>query len=140
MANSLTFDTGAVTYDINNSGRSITFNPTDAAYAEKLRNLVDRLSEIEKQHESADEDVLTRLRTTDQDMRAEVDAFFGSDFCRDVFGDSRLLALSGGLTLIEQLLYAIIDQMDTSIRDAEGLRKQKLEKYTKKYSRYTTKK
>jgi len=140
MANSITFETGLVTFDINNTGRTVTFNPTDAGYAEKLRDLVDKLAAIEKQHESADEDVLTRLRTTDQDMRAEVDDFFGAGFCADVFGDARLLALSGGLTLIEQLLYAIVDQMDSSIREAEGLRKQKLEKYTKKYSRYTTKK
>lgn len=140
----MTVDSGLVEVDINGA-RKIKFNPSDSGFAEDLYGLASKLDKIEKEkdteYEAAD-DLAARFdisRTKDKEMRAAVDDFFGEGFCADVFPGVRLVAIADGLTVIENLLYGLLDKMDEDITANIAKRDARIKKYTDKYSKYTKK-
>lgn len=127
-----------------NTGRFVIFNPSDVGFAEDLYGLVSKISKIHeqkvKEHEAAKDeaDYFDISRAEDKEMRSAVDALFGDGFCADVF-KTRLFAMAGGLTVIENFLFAIIDKMDASITDNIANRDGRIGKYTEKYRKYAKK-
>lgn len=129
-------ETGLQEVDINGK-RTVMINPTDEGYLQDLYGLLSKLEEIAKHTEPGEHTNLAERfeasRERDKMMREAVDGMFGEGFCQDVFGSTRLFALSGGLTLIEQLLYGVIDYMDEDIRKQQAARSEKIRYYTEKY-------
>lgn len=126
------------------TGRFVDFNPADQGFAEELYGLVSKLSAIHdnkaKEYEAAP-DPASRFdisRVEDAQMRAAVDALFGEGFSRDVF-KTRLFALADGMTVVENFLFALLDEMDESITANMAKRDERIRKYTDKYSKYTRK-
>lgn len=137
----LTFDTGVVEMSIN-GGRVIRFNPADIGFLETLYGLIGKIEAIDaetakKKGKSDDPAKLFDYsRAADKRMREAVDAVFGDDFCADVFQELRLIAMANGLSVIENFIFAIIDEMDESVRDNLAKREGCIAKYTEKYAKY----
>lgn len=123
------------------TGRTVDFNPADQGFAESLYGLVSKLGKIheeKKKEYEAENDPATRFdinRAEDAEMRKAVDSLFGDGFCKDVF-KVRLFALSDGMTVIENFLMAILDEMDESVTENLAKRDDRIKKYTEKYSKY----
>ena len=64
-----------------------------------------------------------------------MDALLGEGFCSDIFGSARLYSLAGGLTLIELLLYGILDYMDEDLKKQQAARSERIAFYTNKYKK-----
>lgn len=132
------FSTGVVEMSVNGK-RTIKFNPSDVGFIETLYSLMAKVEEIEtesqKKREKTDDPakVFDYFRASDKRMREAVDAVFGENFCDDVFDGVRLVALADGLTVMENFVFAVIDQMDESVRANMEARNAKIEKYTAKY-------
>ena len=62
-----------------------------------------------------------------------MDSVFGDGFCAEVFHGMQLTAMAGGLTVLENFVFAVIDKMDESIRDNMAKREGRIAKYTAKY-------
>lgn len=134
----INFSTGVVEMSVNGK-RTIKFNPSDVGFIETLYSLMAKVEEIEsdsrKKRENTDEPakVFDYFRASDKRMREAVDAVFGDGFCDDVFDGVRLVALADGLTVLENFVFAVVDQMDESVRSNMEARNAKIEKYTAKY-------
>ena len=130
-----------VIMDGEETGRYVDFNPSSQEFAEDLYALVSRVSKIHEMKEEArkaETDILKKFdinRAEDKEMRAAVDAVFGDGFCGDVF-KVRLFAVCDGLTIIENFLFSVMDEMDAAIMDNITKRDAIIRKYTDKYSKY----
>ena len=126
------------------AGRSVDFNPSDNGFAEDLYGLVSKLSKIHEDKKKAYEaagDPAARFdisRAEDAEMREAVDSLFGDGFCKDVF-KTRLFAMADGMTVAENFLFALLDEMDESITENMAKRDARIKKYTEKYSKYSKK-
>lgn len=134
----INFSTGVVEMSVNGK-RTIKFNPADVGFIETLYSLMAKVEEIEtesqKKREKTDDPakVFDYFRSSDKRMREAVDAVFGESFCDDVFDGVRLVALADGLTVLENFVFAVIDQMDESVRANMAARNDRVAKYTAKY-------
>ena len=123
------------------TGRTVNFNPADQEFAEELYTLVYRIGQIHKEKNKlrdAESDMLKRFelnRAEDSEMRAVVDDVFGEGFSNDVF-KTRLFAVADGLTVVENFLFALLDEMDEKTTAAIASRDAKVKKYTEKYRKY----
>ena len=130
--------------DGSETGRSIDFNPADIGFAEDLYGLISKLDAIHmesvrKVGQVSDAASLFDInRAEEKEMRAAVDGLFGEGFCADVFGTVRLFALVNGLTVIENLLLALFDQMEESVAANISVRDARVKKYTEKYNKHRT--
>lgn len=137
----ISFATGLVEFSIN-GGRKIKFNPSDIGFMENLYDLVAKVDAIssdmgkKKENASNPAKFFDIARTGDKKMREATDSLFGEGFCEDVFGSVRLYAMADGLTVLENLVFAIIDQMDESVKENVEKRNEKISKYTAKYEKY----
>lgn len=124
------------------TGRFVDFNPADQGLAEDLYGLASKLSKIHEDKKKAyetEEDPAARFdisRAEDAEMREAVDSLFGDGFCKDVF-KTRLFAMADGMTVVENFLFALLDEMDESITENIAKRDARIKKYTEKYSKYT---
>lgn len=123
------------------TGRAVDFNPADQGFAESLYGLISKLSKIheaKKKEYEAEQDLTNRFEINmaeDTEMRKAVDSLFGDGFCKDVF-KVRLFAMADGMTIVENFLFAILDEMDESITENLSKRDARIRKYTEKYSKY----
>lgn len=134
----LNFETGLTEMAVN-GGRVVRFNPADIGFLETLYGLIAKMeaiqAELDKKREKTEDlaAIFDRSRASDRKMREAVDSVFGEGFCADVFSGVRLMALAGGLTVLENFLFAVIDEMDESVRDNLARRSERIAKYTAKY-------
>lgn len=134
----LNFETGLVEMTVN-GGRTVRFNPADMGFLETVYGLLAKLEAVEADtaKKRAKTDDLAKqfdhARTSDRRMREAVDSVFGEGFCADVFPGIRLTALADGLTVLENFLFALIDEMDESVRGNLAKREGRIAKYTAKY-------
>lgn len=137
----LNFETGLVEVKVNGV-RTININPSDVGLLETIYALMGKIESIEtetaKKREKADDPakIFDYFRASDKKMREAVDSVFGNGFCDDVFKDVRLMAMANGLTVMENFLFAVIDQMDESIKENMAKRNDRIAKYTAKYEKY----
>lgn len=123
------------------TGRTVNFNPADQEFAEELYTLVYRIGKIHEQKNrlrKEEPDILKRFeinRAEDVEMRRVVDDVFGEGFSADVF-ETRLFAVADGLTVVENFLFALLDEMDETTTAAIASRDAKVKKYTEKYRKY----
>lgn len=134
----ITFSTGVVEMSVNGK-RTIRFNPSDIGFMDTLYALMAKVESIEndsqkkRENQSDPAKIFDSFRASDKKMRDAVDAVFGDGFCDDVFSGVRLVALVDGLTVLENFIFAVIDQMDESVKANMEARNAKIEKYTAKY-------
>lgn len=136
----LQVDDGLVAYNIN--GRfTVTFNPADARFVGRLQDLTQKLGDIQSEKEETInargvESVFDASEEADRKMRAEIDGVLGDGACAALWGDIDCSALAEGLPLWANLMFALIDSCDEGIAQQQKLSRPRLEKYTKKYSKY----
>lgn len=134
----INFSTGVVEMSVNGV-RSIRFNPSDIGFMDTLYALMAKVESIENDSQKKRENqtdpakIFDSFRSNEKKMRDAVDAVFGDGFCDDVFSGVRLVALVDGLTVLENFIFAVIDQMDESVKANMEARNAKIEKYTAKY-------
>ena len=137
----ITFSTGVVEMPVN-GGRTIRFNPADIGFADTLYSMLAKVDAIDaetrKKREKTDDlaKVFDYMRASDKQMRKAVDDVFGEGFCDDVFQGVRLTALSDGLSVLENFVFAVMDQIDESVTDNLAKREGRIAKYTAKYQKY----
>lgn len=123
------------------TGRTVDFNPADQGFAESLYYLVSEIGKIhetKKKEYEAELDLANRFEicvAEDTEMRKAVDSLFGDGFCKDVF-KVRLFSISDGMTVIENFLIALLDEMDEAVTENLAKRDARIKKYTEKYSKY----
>lgn len=138
-AKALQFDTGLVTFDLNGKA-SVTFNPTDSAFVERLFNTFDELdkkqdaykAEVEKAQKR---EVFDIARKRDAEMRDMIDNALGASVCDALFGDMNVYAMANGLPVWANLLLAIMDEIDTSFARETKLTDARIRKYSAKYKK-----
>lgn len=139
--NDIVFETGVIEASVNGSERKIRFNPADVGFMETLYSLIAKVEAIDKEAQTkrakTDDPVkiFDSYRNSDKKMKDAVDAVFGDGFCDDVFGGIRLMALADGLTVLENFILAVMDQMDDTVKDSLSKRDDRISKYTEKYRR-----
>lgn len=134
----LNFETGLEEMEVN-GGRVIRFNPADIGFMDTLYGMLGKIEAIEaearKKQDRTDDlaKLFDRSRASDKRMRDAVDSVFGEGFCADVFPGIRLTAMADGLYVLENFVFAILDEMDESVRDNLAKREGRIAKYTAKY-------
>lgn len=139
--NTLTIDTGEQTFSLNGKV-DITFNPSDANF---IRTLYDAFSALGKRQEDyskrreaiKDDDITEMLNFLDsenKEMRSIIDNVFDVPVCDAVFGSKNVYALTtDGIPLWAGLLFAILDECDTSVAQLNTKGTKTAQKYLKKY-------
>ena len=137
----IVFETGVQEFKVN-GGRNIRFNPVDSGFAETLYSLIAKVTDIDDERRKRTEKnqdyakIFDYNRAADNRMREAVDSVFGENFCKDVFGDIRLTAIADGLSVVENFLLAVLDQMDESVTENLAKRDARIAKYTAKFAKY----
>ena len=134
----LLINTGVVTYNLNDCC-TVSFNPTDSAFAQRLFEAFSILDKKQQDYRAADEqlsegaDVFRLAMERDGEMREIINGVFGQDICTPLFGPVNVYALADGLPLWANLMLAVIDKMDEAITKERTSTNPRIEKYTKKY-------
>ena len=140
MGNIIKFDTGAVEYSINDAV-TVTFNPTDLAFVERVFNIFDHMDEKQEEYNSAiskvekNAEVFAVFRSIEGEMREMIDDVFGAEVCQSIFGNMSVFALAEGLPLWANLMLALIDEMDVAFAKEKKATNPRIKKYTAKYKR-----
>lgn len=136
----ISFSTGIIEAPVN-GGRTIRFNPADVGFMETLYSLMAKVESIDKENKSKrskmqdPSKIFDNYRASDKRMREAVDAVFGDGFCDEVFNGVRLVALADGLTVLENFIFAVLDQMDDTVKENLAKRDSRIAKYTERYER-----
>lgn len=135
---SLLIETGVVTYNLNDQC-TVSFNPTDTFFAERLFEGFSTLDRKQQEYRNADTertenvDVFKLARERDGEMREIINHVFEQDVCTPVFGSMNVYALADGLPLWANLMLAVIDKMDEALTKERKAMNPRVEKYTRKY-------
>lgn len=138
--NTLNFSTGIVTYQLIGQCE-VLFNPTDAAFVEKLFSAfdsLDRMQEENKEKMKASEDIRDTFkiaRKMDAEMRGIIDAVFNCPVCDAVFHEMNVYALADGLPVWSNLLLSVIDEIDDAMTQEQKKTNPRLAKYLDKYQK-----
>lgn len=135
----LRFDTGLVPYQLNDTVE-VAFNPTDMAFAERLFKVFDALDKKQSEYdaEKINTDVrqfFDAARRLDGEMRGMIDEVFGQPVCAALFGGMNVYALADGLPVWCNLLFAIMDEIDSGVVREKTASNPRIQKYTAKYHR-----
>lgn len=136
--NELSFDTGLVTFKLNGAAE-LSFNPTDAAFVERIYNTFDALDKKQDEYKAEAEkatgkrEIFDVARKWDSEMREMIDDALGSPVCNALFGSMNVYAMADGLPVWANLMLSILDQVDDSFAKERGKTNGRISKYTKKY-------
>ena len=138
--NTLTFETGLVTYSLNGACE-VRFNPTDSAFAQRLFGSFDTLEKKQEEYQkqaaalSDTREIFAFARERDREMRELLDRVLGAPVCDALFGEMDLYAMAGGLPVWCNLLLALMDEMDAALAREQKAADPRLKKYLDKYRR-----
>lgn len=134
----LNIDLGIKEYELC-EGLTISFNPTDM---ELLKRMMDTFKELEAEEKvqrakiSKIDDYVEMYEAyaaMDKAFREKLNALFGKDICTPLVGDVNIYARGNGLPIWANIILAIIDEFDDSIKEQDKIGKARIDKYTKKY-------
>ena len=145
--NDINFDLGVKTFNL--AGRvSVSFNPTDLGFLEKIYDVLADLDQKQTEYETKAKNIdlskgvesgaefFALSREADKHIRGKIDELFGADVAAPLLGDIHSYARnSEGLPIWLALLMAVLDQMEGSIADADKQANARIRKYTAKYSK-----
>lgn len=138
--NTLTFETGLVTYSLNGACE-VRFNPTDSAFAQRLFTAFDALEQKQEgyQQQAAalrePREIFAFARERDREMRELLDRVLGAPVCDALFGEMDLYAMAGGLPVWCNLLLALMDEMEAALARERKASDPRLRKYLDRYRR-----
>ena len=134
----LIFDTGLVTYKLNGTVE-VAFNPTDAAFVERLFHAFEALDQADeaRKDEAArtanTREIFDLARKRDAEMRGVIDDVLGRPVCEELFGGMNVYAVADGLPVWCNLMFALMDEIDTSFAREQKATNPRIQKYTAKY-------
>lgn len=139
----LQFDTGLKTYTVNGQV-TISFNPGDPAFIERLFSMMEKIESISKVSEAERVDVINGgnvfqyTKKRDSAIRAEIDAVFGDGVADGLF-DCDCTALAGGLPVWLNFCLAIVDLIDADVTEQQKQANPRIDHYMAKYAKYQRK-
>lgn len=131
MANIITVDTGIQEYEINEAFTA-KFNPTDESFIAKIELAFKSLDGLQDELKKADS--FSAYIDKDKEMRAIIDGVLGEGAADAIFPGVNCYALSNGLPLWLNLMYAIVDIISDACESEFGKTESHLKHYNEKYS------
>jgi len=140
MMKELNFESGLVTYSLNGKCE-VSFNPTDSNFVERLYSAFEELdkkqdgykAQIEKM--SNKREIFDFARERDAEMRGIIDGVFEYPVSDAIFGGMNVYAVAGGLPVWCNLMFAVMDEIDTTFTREQKLTNPRIAKYTAKYQK-----
>lgn len=138
--NTLTFETGLVTYSLNGACE-VRFNPTDSAFAQRLFEAFEVLEQKQEEYQQQaaalrePREIFAFARERDREMRQLLDGLLAAPVSDALFGEMNLYAMAGGLPVWCNLLLALMDEMDAALARERKAADPRLKKYLDKYRR-----
>lgn len=135
----LNFETGNVTYKIN-GGVEVAFNPTDSNFVKRLFDAYETLDKKQEFYKNRVEtmadkkQVFVFAQEQDAEMRGIIDNLFQAPVSDNIFGAMNVYALADGLPVWCNLMFAVMDEIDTSFAREQKATNPRLEVYRKKWS------
>ena len=122
---------------------TVSFNPTDMAFTERLTRAFEELEALQEKTRdlvaSIDGDdprsLFADLRAIDAEMRKAVDRLFEQEVSDELFQGVRLYAASEGLPVWNNLLLAIVDEIDDAYKREKQAMDERIRKYTERYEK-----
>ena len=133
----LIVDTGLVEYCLNNKV-SVSFNPTDVVFLERLTQTLEKLDALQEELNEArtaltEADVFPFAKAQDKKMRAVLDALFAVPVCEALFASMNLYASAGGFPVWANLVLAVYEEVESAMQGELTAREQRIAKYVDKY-------
>ena len=152
MAKIISFGDGLVEYEINGAA-TVRFNPTDAAFTERLyrafSDLDARQDEFQRTVEEIGDDgerMFAYAKERDAEMRGIIDGLLGDGVSDALFGDMNCYALADGLPVWINLMFAVAGEVDSAYDDERSKADPRVREYKarheellKKYRKATSK-
>lgn len=138
MMTEIRFDTGLVTYNLNNAVE-VSFNPTDTNFVEKLFGTFEQLDHQQEEYKQEvsgaidNKKVFEIARNRDTEMRGLIDGVFDADVCKPLFGSMNVYAMADGLPVWCNLMLAILDIVKESFDREQKAIDPRVEAFVKKY-------
>ncbi len=138
----LNINLGVKEYSLNDRV-TVSFNPTDMAFTERLTRAFEELEELQEKARDLvagiDGDdprpLFADLRAIDSEMRQAVDRLFEQDVSDALFQGVRLYAASEGLPVWNNLLLALVDEIDSAYKREKRAMDERIRKYTERYEK-----
>jgi len=136
-SNIMTIETGIKTFSLNGT-YDVSFNPTDTVFIKSVYGAFEKLEALQDKvalamSKATGIDAFKIAEKANADMTIEIDSLLGVGCCRAVFGEVSLFSLASGMPLWANLLFAILDEMDSTLTEEQAKRDERLKKYTAKY-------
>lgn len=131
MAEIISFDTGIREYDINGAFTA-RFNPTDENMVAKIERIMNTFDES-KDELTADGN-FSAFATLDAHMREMIDDLLGAGASDALFPNINTFAISNGLPIFMNLLFAICDICADAFESEYGKTDARFTAYSKKYA------
>lgn len=136
----LNIQTGVKEYTLNEKV-TVSFNPTDFSFIERLFETFDALDSKQEKYRgeiAATDDnraLFDITRRMDKEMRESIDELFSQPICDALLGGINIYALADGLPIWANILLAIMDEVDTSYAREQKATNPRVQKYLKKYKK-----
>lgn len=136
----LNFETGLVEFDINGK-ITVSFNPTDSNFIERLYATFEELDRKQEQYKSDIEKMADKRKVfdyakeRDTEMRGMIDDVFGAPVSDALFGDMNVYAVAGGLPVWCNLMLAVMNEVDSTFAREQKATNPRIAKYTAKYKK-----
>ena len=122
---------------------TVSFNPTDMAFTERLTKAFEELEALQEKARDLvagiDGDdprpLFQDLRAIDAEMRQAVDRLFEQEVSDALFQGVRLYAASEGLPVWNNLLLALVDEIDAAYKREKKAMDERIKKYTERYEK-----
>lgn len=136
----LNFETGLVAYKIN-GGVTVQFNPTDSNFVKRLYAAYETLDGKQEHYKKRVETMADKkqvfefAREQDEEMREIIDGLFGQPVSGEIFGGLNVYAMADGLPVWCNLMFAVMDEIDTGFAREQKATNPRLEVYRKKWNK-----
>lgn len=136
----LNFETGLVEYKINGDA-TVCFNPTDSNFVKRLFDAYETLDSKQEFYKKrvdtmADKkEVFAFAKEQDEEMRGIIDDLFQSPVSGTLFGGMNVYAMADGLPVWCNLMFAVMDEIDTGFAREQKATNPRLEAYRKRWDK-----
>lgn len=135
----LNFELGIQTFSINDAA-SVSFNPSDWTFVEKVTDVMTILSDKQEKIESAMKSVQNMrefyitVKELDAEMRTLIDGIFTEPICEKIFGTVNLYSIAQGAPVWANFLFTLWEQLDDNLTKESKIKNPKIQKYLDKYA------
>lgn len=137
----LNFDSGLVTYSLNGKC-DVSFNPTDSNFVDRLYSAFEELDKKQESYKAQVEkmtnsrEIFNFAKERDAEMRDIIDNLFNEPVSDPLFGGMNVYSMAGGFPVWCNLIFAVMDEIDSSVAREQKATNPRLAKYTAKYQKY----